>query len=451
VVRFAAKDFHLPLMIKGKNPMKIDTCLLKLLVPALCFALSPVLSQAESQVLATIGSSQVTSDELNTAMASSPFVTQVTAMNEDDQASLRGDMLRRLVAARLLALEARRLGLDRTKTYQHDIDRFRQGLLYRFYMDKLRERIVIPADTLAAMKQQFKGDPDGLAAAKMAYAADQYQHLKLTTLQNLQRLDNVKLYEERIKTGIKAKTVLMEGKSFRIRYSDIVDAEEYPTLPNPEWVKEQLYNRGELLLVAQVAEREGVNVSEKLEQYRSEHLPALMLESKTREWIPGEKTLHEWFAQHPEVAVVQERRHVGQLVLATRKEAEAMRARINKGESLFTLAGQYSIDTIGRKQNGDMGWFVEGRGMPELNDALSKLETGELSQVIETKVGFHLLTILEREPGSTKTYTEMRDRIKQMIVNEKLPVFLGELEGRHQVSWKVIQTDSTHVPKQPVM
>ncbi len=431
--------------------MKIDTHLLKILVLAILLSTTSLTANAEPQVLVTIGSMQVTSDELNIALASSPFSTQITSMNEDDQAGLRGDMLHRLVAARLLALEAQRLGLDKTRAYQQDIENFRLGLLYRFYMDKLRERIVIPADTLAAMKRQFKGDFEGVAAAKAAYTAEQFRTLKLTTLQNLLQQDHIKLYEKRIKAGIKADTVLMEGKSFRIKYADVVDLKEHVALPNPEWVKEQLYNRGELLLVAKAADREGVDVSDKLKQYQSERLPAVMLETQKMEWIPGENTLHAWFEKHPEVAMVQERRHVGQLVVGTRKEAEALRVRINNGESLFTLAGELSIDPVGRKQNGDMGWFVEGRGMPELNIALSNLEDGKLSEVIETKVGFHLLTILEREPGSKKKYADVRNRIGQMIINEKLPPYLGELERNYKVSWKVIQTRTENDPRQPAM
>jgi peptidyl-prolyl cis-trans isomerase C len=437
-------------MKKGKSAMKIDTHLLKILVLVTFFATSSLSVNAEPQVLVTIGSMQVSSDELNTAMASSPFATQATSMDEDDQAGLRGDMLRRLVAARLLALEAQRLDLDKTKAYQQDIENFRQGLLYRFYMDKLRERIVIPADTLTAIKQQFKGDSEGMTAAKAAYEADQYRTLKLATLQNLLQHDNTKLHEDRIKAGVKADTVLMEGKSFRIRYADIVDLKKHAAQPNPDWVKEQLYKRGELLLVAKAADKEGVDVSDKLKQYQSERLPAVMLETKTKEWIPGEKTLREWFAKHPEVATVPERRHVGQLVVGTRKEAEGLRARIIKGESLFTLAGELSIDPVGRKQNGDMGWFVEGRGMPELDNALSKLKDDQLSEVIETKAGFHLLTILEREPGGKKTYSDVRNRIRQMIINEKLPPYLGELERRYKVTWKVIQTRDEKDPKQPI-
>ncbi len=429
--------------------MEIDTHWLKILALALLLTTTPLPANAAPQVLVTIGPMQVSSEDLNAAMASSPFATQQASMDENDQAGLRGDMLRRLVAARLLTLEAQRLGLDKTEAYQQDIESFRLGLLYRFYMDKLRERIVIPSDTLTAMKKQFKGDLEDMAAAKAAYVAGQYKTLKLATLQNMLQHDNTRLYEERINAGVKADTVLMEGRSFRIKYADIVDINEHPALPNTEWVKEQLYRRGELLLVAKAADQEGVDVSGKLKQYQTERLPAVMMEVKTREWIPDEKTLHEWFDKHPEVARIPERRHVGQLVVGTRKEAETLRARIIKGESLFTLAGKFSIDPVGRKQNGDMGWIVEGRGMPELDNALSKLEDGKLSEVIETKFGFHLLMILEHQPRIQKAYADVRDRVRQMIINEQLPPYLGELERRYKVSWKVIKARDEIAPKQP--
>jgi len=96
--------------------MKIDTKLLKILVVTSLLTTASLPASAASQVLATIGTMQVSSDDLNAAMASSPFATQLASMDENDQAGLRGDMLRRLVAARLLTLEARKLGLDKTKT-----------------------------------------------------------------------------------------------------------------------------------------------------------------------------------------------------------------------------------------------------------------------------------------------------------------------------------------------
>jgi parvulin-like peptidyl-prolyl isomerase len=417
--------------------MKINKKLLTILL--LAMTATPLHVFAASQILVTIGKLQVTSDDLNSATASSPFETQSVSMSEDDQAGLRGDMLRRLVAARLLALEAQRLGLDKAAAFQQDVESFRLGLLYNFYMDKLRARIVVPKDVLASMKEQFKVDHEGLAAAKSAYIAQQYQVFKASTLRSMLDADKAKLHEERIVEGVTADTVLLEGRSFKIRYGDIVDMKEHPTLPNPEWVKGQLYNRGELLLVARVAEKQHINVSVKLKQYQTEKLPAVMLDAKIKEWIPGEQTLHDWFDKHPEVAVIPERRHVGQLVVATRQEAEALRARIVNGESLFTLASELSIDPLGKKQSGDMGWFAAGRGMPELEQALSTLEEDKLSEVIETKAGFHLLLILDRKLKSLKSFEDVRDRVRQMIINENLPKYLGELERQYKVSWNVFK------------
>lgn len=427
--------------------MKTKMKLVVSIVLATILSTLQIPANAASQVLVSIGSMQVNADELNAAIASSPFSTQFTSMDENDQAGLRGDMLRRLVASRLMTLEAQRQGLDKTKAYKAEIENFRLGLLYRFYMDKLRERIVIPSDTLAAMKQQMKDDTDGLAAAKASYMSKQYQTLKDATLANLARQDHVVLHEDRVKTGIKPDTVLMEGNSFNIKYADIVNRREHPNMPNPEWIKEQVYKRGELLLVANEAAKLGVDVSEKLEQYQKERLPALTLEAKTREWVPNERTLRNWFNKHPDVATIPERRHVGQLVVASRKEAETLRARILNGESLFTLAGSYSIDPAGQKQNGDMGWITEGRGMPELDRSLAKLEDGKVSDVIETKAGFHLLMILERQPSSKKNYASVRDRIAQLIINEKLPPYLGALERRYKVTWHVIQARADSAEK----
>ncbi|HTZ00338.1 MAG TPA: peptidyl-prolyl cis-trans isomerase [Rhodocyclaceae bacterium] len=394
---------------------------------------------AEPQVLVTVGPLQVTSADLNAAMASSPFGAKVPTMDENDQAGLRGDMLRRLVISRLLTLEAQRLGLDKTEAYRQDLESFRLGLLYQAYVRKLRDGIVIPDATLAAMTQQFKQDNEGLAAAKSAYINERYRTLKETTFRNLVQQAGVRTYEERF-AGAKPDTVLAEGGDIRVRYGDLVNAKEYPKPPSSDWLKDRLASRVELLVVADAAAKQGIDVAGGLQKYGSERLPAVMMETKTKEWIPDEKTLRDWFAKHPATALVPERRHIGQLVLATREEADAMRRRIAKGESLFVLAGKYSVDAEGRKQNGDMGWVVKGKGLPALEQALAKLKDGEVSDVVKAPDGtYHLLTILERKPERHEAFADVRDRVAQAIIAEKLQVFVADLDGRYKPSWKVLQ------------
>ena len=407
---------------------------------AIALNLAPIPASAADQVLATVGGEAIYSHELEKVMASSPFYTQFNTMSEDEQASLRGDMLRRIVSARLLTLEAKRLGLDKTPAFLLEMDDFRLGLLYRVYMDKLRASVIIPADTLAAMKQRFKGDADALDAAQSSYRSTQFRDIKLAALRQMQIDSHLQFFDARIRPGIKPSTVLMQAEGIQVTYGDIVDNAKWKNLPNPEWVGEQLQNRSELLLVARYAEREGANVGEQLTRYGDERLPALTLEKKTKEWIPNEAAMRNWYTAHPEIGRIPASYHVGQLVVADKAEAEALRARIVKGESLFTLAGEYSIDPAGRQQNGDMGWIVEGRGMPELLKVLDTLQDDELSGVVATRSGFHLLMVLERRIGRQKPFAEVRERVQQMIVNRHLPAYMGELEKRYTVSWNVMAT-----------
>ncbi|OGT88383.1 MAG: foldase [Gammaproteobacteria bacterium RIFOXYA12_FULL_61_12] len=417
--------------------MKLNRVLLAAAMTAL-FAAGPLLAKAQDpQILVTVGDLKITGDELDSVLASSPFATQFVTMGEKEQAALRGDMLQRLVASRLLRLEAQHLGLDRSETFTKDEEAQRAALLYRHYMDKLRERVSIPADTLAAMKQQFKGDADGLASAEAAYKTEQYRTVRLMTIQSLRDQQKIKLHEERIAQGITPETLLLEGTDIRISYGDVVDIKEYPNLPNPEWVKEQLYKRAELMLVAKTATDEGVDVSGRLLRYREERLPALLIEMKEKEWVSDEQQMRDWHSKHPEVSKIPERRHLGQLVVATREEAEALRGRILKGESLFELAGKYSIDEEGRKKLGDMGWVIEGRGYAQLEEVVAKLEDGKVSEVVETPKGFHLVSVLDRRPGGVRDFHAVKDRVRQLMIQEHLSLYLKELEQRHKVVWNL--------------
>lgn len=413
--------------------------MLRAVIAVLLFASLQALARAEPQVLVTVGPLQVTSADLNAAMASSPFAAKVPTMDENDQAGLRGDMLRRLVVARMLALEAQRLGLDKTEAYRQDLAAFRLSLLYQAYVRKLREGIVIPDATLAAMTQQFKQDNDGLAAAKAAYINERYRSLKETTFRKLVQQAGVSVREPKL-AAVGPDTVLAEGGGLRVRYADLMDAKEYPKPPSREWLQDRLTSRIELLAVATAAVKDGIDVSAQLRKYESERLPALTMESKAREWIPGDKTLQDWFAKHPSIGLVPERRHVGQIVLASREEADAMRQRIAKGESLFVLAGQYSADPEGRKQNGDMGWVVKGKGVPAFEQALAKLRDNEVSEVVKAPDGtYHILTILERKPERHEAFADVRDRVAQAILAEKMRGYVSELDRRYQPSWKVLQ------------
>jgi peptidyl-prolyl cis-trans isomerase SurA len=79
-----------------------------------------------------------------------------------------------------------------------------------------------------------------------------------------------------------------------------------------------------------------------------------------------------------------------------RARLEEYRAKIAAGDDFAVYAALYSQDPGSAKKGGELGLFERGTMVPEFEAAAFNLKPGEMSQVIETKFGFHLLQLIER-------------------------------------------------------
>lgn len=83
-----------------------------------------------------------------------------------------------------------------------------------------------------------------------------------------------------------------------------------------------------------------------------------------------------------------------------RAELAALRERIVKGESFSMLATLYSQDPGSAKKGGELGFFSRGQMVAEFESAAFSLKPGEVSPIIETQFGFHIIQLIERR-GNT--------------------------------------------------
>jgi parvulin-like peptidyl-prolyl isomerase len=74
--------------------------------------------------------------------------------------------------------------------------------------------------------------------------------------------------------------------------------------------------------------------------------------------------------------------------------AQEVLDKINKGESFAKLAEEYSMDGT-RKRGGDLGYFGKGVMVKEFEDAAFKLEKGQVSGLVKTQFGYHIIKRLE--------------------------------------------------------
>jgi peptidyl-prolyl cis-trans isomerase C len=109
-----------------------------------------------------------------------------------------------------------------------------------------------------------------------------------------------------------------------------------------------------------------------------------------------------------------------------RSRIAEIRERIDGGEDFAELAGQFSED--GSSANGgDLGFFQREQMVKPFADAAFSLEIGELSEVVTTQYGLHLIQVTDRKEESVVPFEQVQPQIYQYLQREKVMVSIEEL------------------------
>jgi foldase protein PrsA len=85
------------------------------------------------------------------------------------------------------------------------------------------------------------------------------------------------------------------------------------------------------------------------------------------------------------------------ILVDTEEEANAVLERLQQGEDFATLAMEVSQDTLSAELGGDLGWFPRGKMDPAFEEVAFSLPVGEISDVVETSYGFHIILVEDRD------------------------------------------------------
>lgn len=106
-------------------------------------------------------------------------------------------------------------------------------------------------------------------------------------------------------------------------------------------------------------------------------------------------------------------------VTLVREHAEQIRNRVNEGEDFTMLVKLYSQDP-NAAAGGDMGTFRQGELFSALDKVAFTLEVGEVSSVIQSPKGFHIVRLLDRKDPKTMTDEQRSEEIDDIIFNQKV-------------------------------
>jgi peptidyl-prolyl cis-trans isomerase C len=121
---------------------------------------------------------------------------------------------------------------------------------------------------------------------------------------------------------------------------------------------------------------------------------------------------------------------------AARKKLEEIRRRLLKGEDFVALAREFSEGPTNVK-GGDLGYFRRGQMVKPFEDTAFALKVGELSEVVETRFGFHLIKVTAKKPETTIAYVDIKERLQKYLKDEKVQqevtVYIEELKTKAKV------------------
>lgn len=101
-----------------------------------------------------------------------------------------------------------------------------------------------------------------------------------------------------------------------------------------------------------------------------------------------------------------------------KEKAEAVRKKIAAGEDFAALAKTEST-CPSASQGGDLGFFSKGQMVPEFEKAAFALKPGEVSEVVETKFGYHVIKAVEKKPAGTVSFEEAKKNIEGYLKAQK--------------------------------
>jgi len=143
-----------------------------------------------------------------------------------------------------------------------------------------------------------------------------------------------------------------------------------------------------------------------------------------------EQELRAYYNEHIDLYQVQNRAHVLNILFKTvgktdaeieeiRKKAEGVVKKARAAKAKFEdLAKEYSDDST-KTSGGDLGWIVPGQTVAPFEQVAFSLPVGQVSDLVKTEYGFHILLVRERETARTKPFEEGRASSLPAVTSEK--------------------------------
>jgi len=113
--------------------------------------------------------------------------------------------------------------------------------------------------------------------------------------------------------------------------------------------------------------------------------------------------------------------HASHILVKDEPTARKLHDQLVADPSKFAeVAKEQSIDKTSGAKGGDLGTFSQGRMVPEFEAVAFALKPGQMSDIVKTQYGYHIILVTERQEGERKPFDQVKEQIKTMLRNRQL-------------------------------
>jgi len=151
--------------------------------------------------------------------------------------------------------------------------------------------------------------------------------------------------------------------------------------------------------------------------------------------------MYDYYLKHKTDFVIPEKRKIRHIVVKTREAAEGIVKRLAEGGDFKALAKEYNIDGSKQKE-GDLGWAAKGVMVKDFENAAFSLPEHQVSGVIKTGFGHHLIWVEEIKKPVQKSYRDAMRAIKARLEKDTMTELEDRLKEKYRVEMDYNGLDS---------
>ena len=126
------------------------------------------------------------------------------------------------------------------------------------------------------------------------------------------------------------------------------------------------------------------------------------------------------------------------ILVETEEEAKSVKAELDAGSDFAILAQELSTGPSG-PSGGELGWFTKGRMVPEFEEAVLALKSGEVSEPVQTQFGWHVIILNERRKTAAPDFETVRGDLATKLQNQAVEARVTELTTAAEIERPVIE------------